>query len=270
MSTEHVDQDLVAHLSGNLDPQAEQRVRLHISECDQCREALESLTAFWSEMGKVPDEQPGPALQARFDDMLRQYEIDAREASMTQRSRPKDWLGWLMPWRPLVRFGLIAAVLCIGALGGYWMKSRQENGSEFVQLHDEVRGLSRLLTVSLLQQQSASERLRGVSWSYRLGEPDAEIIDTLIQILKYDPNVNVRLAALDALSRDTDRQTVRQELLESLPRQTSPMVQMAMVDLMVQLHEKGSLDALNRLMNNPKVNDDVRKKLAKSIQELNS
>ena len=135
-------------------------------------------------------------------------------------------------------------------------------------MHQEVIGMSRLLTMSLLQQQSASERLRGVSLSYQIAEPDAEITKVLLETLKYDPNVNVRLAALDALSRNANQSDTRRDLIQSLHRQSSPLVQMAMIDLIVQMQDKASLDTLRRMIQDPEVNKAVKKKIEQGIEQL--
>ncbi len=145
-----------------------------------------------------------------------------------------------------------------------------ENKTELTQLHEEVLMMNRLLTVSLLQQQSASERLKGISLSYRSEGSDPEITAALLQALKYDPNVNVRLSALDALSRNLNQTDVKQELLETLQKQESPLVQLAFIDLMVQLREKSSVDILKRMLKNPEMNKSVKLRIEQGIQELNS
>jgi hypothetical protein len=48
-------------------------------------------------------------------------------------------------------------------------------------------------------QQSASERLRGVSWANQVESSDGQVLAALLDSVNHDPNVNVRLAAADAL-----------------------------------------------------------------------
>ncbi len=43
-------------------------------------------------------------------------------------------------------------------------------------LRDEVRDLRKMVALSMLQQQSASERLMGVSWTGQLDHPDSQIV----------------------------------------------------------------------------------------------
>ena len=56
--------------------------------------------------------------------------------------------------------------------------------------------MRQLVTLSLLQQQSAGDRLQGVNWSYRVEQPDTAVLAALLTTVNHDPNVNVRLAAV--------------------------------------------------------------------------
>ena len=60
--------------------------------------------------------------------------------------------------------------------------------------------MRQLVALSLMQQQSASERLRGVSWAYQRGTIRREVLAALVSAVNHDTNVNVRLAAVDALA----------------------------------------------------------------------
>ena len=72
---------------------------------------------------------------------------------------------------------------------------------ELVAMRGELRDLREMVTLSLMQQQSASDRLKGVSWSGQIDCPGSEVVAALLDALMHDPNVNVRLATIDALER---------------------------------------------------------------------
>ena len=59
--------------------------------------------------------------------------------------------------------------------------------------------MRQMVALSLMQEQSASERLRGVSWAMPRAVDDTEVLSALLTTVNQDPNVNVRLAAVDAL-----------------------------------------------------------------------
>ena len=118
--------------------------------------------------------------------------------------------------------------------------------------------MRQLVTLSLLQQQSASERLKGVNWSGQLEQPDTEVVSALLQTLIYDPNVNVRLATIDVLRRFDTLDTVRTGVIAALPHQTSPLVQIALIDFLVEARAAASVNALKQLSEDPALDDEVR------------
>ena len=71
--------------------------------------------------------------------------------------------------------------------------------NEVSELRGELRGMREMVAMTLLQQDSAIGRLQGVSWSHQLERPSDQVLATLLETLQHDPNVNVRLASIDAL-----------------------------------------------------------------------
>jgi HEAT repeat protein len=110
------------------------------------------------------------------------------------------------------------------------------------------------VTLTLLEQPSASERLQGVSWSYRVPSQDEKVLSALLQALKSDPNVNVRVAVVDALRPFAGEAMVKNGLLQSLAKETDPLVQIELINLMVNLGEKASIPVLEKMMRNPDYN----------------
>ncbi len=125
-----------------------------------------------------------------------------------------------------------------------------------------------LVTLALLQQPSASDRLRGVNWSYQIQRPDSAIFEALLRALDSDPNVNVRLAAVDALHQFARDAEVRKGLLRSLAEQQSPLVQIELINLMVELKERESVPVLRQLSQRPELNPAVRERTEWGLQKL--
>lgn len=219
----------------------------------------ESLRRLWDALDRLPEEQPGPALRQRF------YRMLDEEAERTTRKRPsrswREMLAALMP-QP-VRLGVAWALpaLVLGVLLGTRVPERT---GEMTELRQEVRSLSRMVTLSLLQQESASERLKGVSYGRSTGSTDERVLSALLAAVKEDPNENVRLAAIDALAGVVERPGVQRTLVESLPRQESPMVQIALVDLLAEA--PGARPLLSRAADNPEIDPTVRDYLRRRLE----
>ena len=267
MSEPHVVAQLLAYMNGNLDEQTAHAVQDHLVSCSACKHEYDVLNTLWADLGRSPEQRPGASLESNFRAMLSSYELGVRESGLAQaRRRGGGFLDRLLAGNPARQLGFVTAVLLLGLVGGYALTGNNRSAQDMVQLRDEVRGLRNLLAVSLLQQESASERLKGVSWSSRLDGDDPGIHAALVNTMNHDRNVNVRLAALDALAHEMGNAAVRHEIIRSLPRQSSPLMQLALVDLLVQINSGESRDVLEQALKRPQLHPDVQKRIKQGIQ----
>jgi len=256
--------------AGTIDPRKKVQLDTHLAECSSCREEWESLSGLWKDLAQLPSEEPSARMRPRFCAMLEGYEQGLSQARHKD-SRHQVFWGWATGWfvaKPVLQFGFAAFLLLTAFLGGYFAKASRNGHEELAVLREEVHEMRQMVTISLLKQQSASERLKGVSWSSLVSRPDPEFLATLVHTLDYDPNVDVRLAAVDALSRFAGDFTVREGLIKSLKKQDSPMVQISLIDLLVQLHERQAAEALKQLMNDNNQNQIVRQRAQWGLQIL--
>jgi hypothetical protein len=73
---------------------------------------------------------------------------------------------------------------------------------------------------------------------------------------------------VDALYLFSNEPLVKEGLIRSLACQESPMVQIALIDLISAIREKRAVRALKDLIKREKLNPQVRKEAEISIQEL--
>jgi len=128
--------------------------------------------------------------------------------------------------------------------------------------------MRQLVTLSLLEQQSASERLRGVDYSSRVDQSDTQVLGALLHAVNHDPNVNVRLAAVDALRKFAGNPAVRGTLDQALVKQESPLVQLALIDFIVDTRDKTALPSLAALERNPVADKNVKEKALWGLTQL--
>jgi hypothetical protein len=95
-----------------------------------------------------------------------------------------------------------------------------------------------------------------------------KVTNALFTTLNHDENVNVRLAALEALTSYSKDSAVRAKLIASISAQDSPLVQVAMAELMVAIQEKKSVEALKQLLNSDRTPKEVKTKISESIKVL--
>jgi hypothetical protein len=260
-------------------PEADRaELRRHLVSCQACREEFESLEQIWSGLGDIPGERPDAGImRARFDEML-----DAHAGGMAGAGSPRGWrginarlAGWWPGWagQPLVQAGFAAGMLvvgvCAGSMGRAPVAAPPQPAADLVELRRELHDMREMLTLSLMQQQSAGERLRGVSGSSQIEQPGTEIVRALLDTLMHDPNVNVRLASVDALRRFATQDVVQQATIAALGESSFPLVQIALIDFMVETKDKRAVDALRRLSADATVNEAVRGRAAWGVQQLN-
>jgi hypothetical protein len=242
-------------------------VSAHLEQCPECRET----NALWAKLGSLPNEQPPAILKTRFDAMLNAYQEGRWEHDRLKSEQRKFSAGWFMPdWfrAPAAQVAFALIFLVIGLAVGRYLNKPEANNSELAALHQEVTSMRQLVVLSLLQQQSASERLQGVNWSLQVKRADPEIISALMHTLRFDSSVDVKLAALDALRRYKDDPKVRKGLVDALQAQQSPLVQIALIDALVELHEPDAVQHIKKFQQSPNLNPAVRQRAEWGINKL--
>jgi HEAT repeats/Putative zinc-finger len=233
----------------------------HLAACGECRAEADRLEVLWRDLARIPTEEPGVGLRGRFYEMLR----GAGAGSAPAPGAGRRWWRAAPSSPALWRIAAGLALLGIGAAIGYAVRS---NGSEIAQLRGEVSTMRQLVALSLLQQQSASERLRGVSWAYRVEPSDSEVLTALLDAVNRDSNINVRLAAVDALHAFGANSLVRERVLESLENQNAPIVQVAIIDLLVDLKDGKAGPELRKLLENGSIDNGVRQRAQWALERL--
>ncbi|MGE0451295.1 MAG: HEAT repeat domain-containing protein [Vicinamibacterales bacterium] len=274
MSCEAIRQRWADRLAGSLDASGEQAVREHVQFCPACRAELQDLDALWHAMGELSDPPvPSDRMRTRLlaevaaeDAMLRADALARQETPGAAASAA------FRRSAPLAQMAIAASLLLAGVLIGRSLGSAPAPppapAAEMADVRSELREMRQLLTLSLLQQQSAAERLRGVSWTEQIDHPGNEVVAALLDALLHDSNDNVRLAAVDALRRFSDREDVRRAALRAAADQRSPMLQVAAIDFIVDMRQPGAESTLRQLAEDPAVDESVRGRAASALARL--
>ena len=230
--------------------------RAHLESCERCRAEAQELRDLWGTLGEVPEQDPSLSLRTRFYDALRAYR--QREG---ERRRPLWWLR-----HPAFQTAGAAALLVMGIATGYLLRGRDT--SEVSQLRGEVYNMRQLVALSLLQQQNASDRLRGVNYAYRVEQSDPQVLSALLATINHDSNVNVRLAAVDAMRNFTDSPVGRKGLEQALGKQESPLVQISILDEIVETRDKSAASSIQFLLSKQDLNPEVRQRAEWALKQL--
>lgn len=243
-------------------------LREHLAGCPTCREESEALGELWGRLALLEVAPPEAELRERFDAVLAAYQAGLAAAGPATKPAAVERTPWWRrllapsPGRPGLQLNRLAwglLTLVVGAGLGALVAGRGVTGGEMRELRGEVQALNEKVTLSLLDDSSATERLQGVSYGARMDRPDRQVIDALVSAATSDPNVNVRLAAIEALAPRAAQPPVFGPLVRSLPDQGSPLVQVALVDLLLESDGSAARDAALRLVADDKTDPEVRR-----------
>jgi hypothetical protein len=247
-------------LAGALTPADRERVAAHLRGCEACAAEVAAARDTWQRLGVLrAPAADSAAMRARFQATLEQH---AEAAAVAAAPLPRRVLPYWMQAAAAV------ALVASGAAAGRATAPEPAPDPEMATVRAELREIREMFTLSLLQQQSASARLKGITWTGQIDQPGADIAAALLDTLRHDQNVPVRLATIDALKRFAGEDVVRRGALEALPRETSPFVQIALIDFVVEVHGSGAADTLRRLSSDPAIDAAVRAKAAESVEKL--
>jgi hypothetical protein len=272
MMCERVREQLPECLAGKLDKAERERVIGHLETCSGCRNELAELGIVWRGLESMAVPEPGREMRTRFMEMLEAYRAGMEQAppvgQTSARPLVNRWFAW-WPSQPIWQVAIACALLIAGIVAGrYQAAAPKEMTPEMAQLKGQVEGLRQLVALSLLQAQSPSDRLRGVSFSSQISRPDAEVEQSLLRAINHDTNVDVRLSAVDAIEKYTGDPAVRRALVDAVAAQDSPIVQCALIDLLVDVRDRDSAPALRRLAQDSQADEVVRQRATLAMHKL--
>lgn len=281
MNCERIAELLPDYLQGSLAREQSSQVKQHCEGCASCAQDI----VMWKKLALLPDEQPSAESRARFEAMLQAFPATTSERiASPQTTSPQNVSG---SGKRVTRFGFFdwlrspvgavawsAALVILGVVIGTRVNtsappSTPAHSEELSAMRAELTNMRQMVALSMLQQQSASERLQGVSWSGREDRLDPQIQAALLRTLHSDNSVDVRLAALDALSRHATAQPqVRKGVNDALLEQQSPLVQVALIDQLTEWRDPDAAQRLRNLQQTPNLNPAVRQRAEWAISKL--
>ncbi|HEY9117142.1 MAG TPA: HEAT repeat domain-containing protein [Roseivirga sp.] len=159
------------------------------------------------------------------------------------------------------------AVLMIGLVAGRLFSGSIYN-TQIDRLSSEMADMKEMMMMAMLDGESVTERLKGVQMSNGLVTKNQEVTDALFLTLNNDENTNVRLAALATLAEYAKDPAIREGLIKSIANQESPLVQVALAELMVELQESQALNEFENILNAETTPEDVKSALRQNLDKI--
>ncbi|SDG47511.1 HEAT repeat-containing protein [Dyadobacter soli] len=251
----------------------EERALKQFFQSGQVPEHLQSHAAQFGYFANARKEQPSLNFNHELAMRLDPRAARADRPAVAQGAQGTQGLNpGLGGGRWMLRVAAGLALLIVGFGAGWLVQSRSENGALLAALEEKEAGqvaeMKKVLAFEQMNSTSASERIQAVNHSYTIPDADRDITQLLINTLNFDPNVNVRLAACQALTHFADEAEVKEALIQSLAIQTDPNIQISLIEALVAIKEKRALDQFQQLARDQEVLDVVRLKATEGMNRL--
>lgn len=243
-------------------------VRAHLANCPDCQREFASLQRTLTSLDSLPLEAPSPRLRTQFYAMLEEEKHSAASLRWAERRRHR-----VNVWRWILSPIAACALLAIGFVVGQRTQpaskpANDDTHRQIAELQQKVDSMGQIVGYSLLHQQPASERLKGVLAAQDIRSPNNQVLTQLIGALALDPSTNVRLTALEALYPHADKDVVRAGVLAALGREQNPLVQVAMIDFLVAAHDQEAAGTFETLARQDQIDRSVREAARRALAQL--
>jgi len=250
-----------------LPPASMAQVAAHLPQCPNCQARVAQYATLLDAFDAEPLALPPLALRDNFLAMLNAEKallpatatpatpsIEKPPVPMYPPAATSNTALWL-------RIAASVALLAVGTVLGLLL-NRPAAPVVATAPAKEAQTLAAQLTAATQQPATASQRIQLVSDAPGSTRPGDPTVLVLLNTLNADPNPNVRLAAAEALYRLRADSLVGPALIQALPVQTDPNVQITLIELLVKLRDKQAVPQLRRLSQRtdalPAVRDQAR------------
>ncbi len=263
MNREEASELWIEYIQKELGKEKSQEMASFLQENPDIKKEFEELGSLWNKMDSLPLPDPSNQMDVKFQAMLSGYEI--------AQSKKFDLISSIRAlFQPLFesKMALASMMLFVGLGVGYLLSSESATNQQLLNLNTEVYEMKKMMMLTLLEQPKALDRMKAVQISNGIIEPDDKIIEALLKTLNNDPNVNVRMVAAQSLAGLANNPMVRSGLIQAISNQTSPVIQNALADIMIDLMEKKSVGEFEKLLQQQNLDTLVKEKIKTTLETL--
>lgn len=258
---EEFSEKLIGYLEGTLADAELQEVELELASSPSLQKELTTLKQILEQFDNQEEKIPSSNLRARFHDYLEKEEANLQKSPgrliSLFRLQKLEW-------------GIAGAVaiLLIGIAFGQMWQHNQKQQAQINVLASEVATTRKLLILSMLQEPSASQRIKALNVSVEIPVVDSQITNALVNTLLHDNNSNVRMKAATALMNFANQNGVKESLIEALEKEDRPEVQITLIDVLVAVQAQTAIHTLEEMLKKEDLMEVVKTKAADGLQRL--
>lgn len=262
MNCKDIEPLLPAYHEKSLANDIQNEISAHLGSCRSCKNEFDKLTELDYKINSVIDQNVPKKVDDAFAKMLEDERKGIKPRLSTKLNQKQISLSLLL------RYAAGVLLLITGGVIGYNLHPSAESSTEVAGLKQEMVEMKNLVIYSLIKQESASERIKAVSYIKEIPNADPKLIETLFNTLNKDRNVNVRLAAAQALAKYKDNKEVAKGIIKSLEKQTEPLLQIMLINLAVETGDSEVGPELNKMIQRTDLMDEVKNYAKKGIKTI--
>jgi hypothetical protein len=258
MNCENINNLFLDYLDNNLSPFEIEKVETHLAQCASCSTKLEqfkNLNEIFVKTNKVKTPQ---SFKNEFASIL--------EAEKSKISKSRFSLSSI---KSTMKIAASILIFVAGTIFGIIIQNQSLSTSKISKLEYELNNLKQQVIFETLKNQSASEKIQAINFTTYNQNIERKLADILVETLNTDENINVRLAALDALSQFSNEPSIRNGLINSLSMQENPYLQVGLIKVLINFNSPDANEAIHVFLNQNDLQPDV-KNYAKELIHKNT
>lgn len=227
-------QDIISQkiefLNGNSQQDLSSEALKAIAENDELANEILFIEALWNAPELNTVDKPSAQMQARFYQMLSHAQSTKATTDESKATSRDPLLVRLGLFKPAFQMLLLMVVFGVG-----WSinsPSSAVKNEQTAALESRVDALNVMVALSMLNKDSAAERLAGIDYAKNVNLADEQLTESLLTLVNSDRSSAVRLSAVEALANKKDQRKIVNSIVESLSRQKNVFVQIALVELL--------------------------------------
>ncbi|MCG8318597.1 MAG: HEAT repeat domain-containing protein [Cytophagales bacterium] len=269
MDTSDLNTKLIDYIDGKLDEAEkavwEQKIKDNPEVAREYHQLRELMGLMERRIVQPPDKRLETGFLSMLEDEIIEMENTLEDMEKNIRKEKVKVYGLKLSG-PLGIAASVVLVLIGTLIGMFVIKSGQDG--QISSLKKELDATKAMVINSLEGQSSPSQRIAGVNASFKLKEADDEIITVLINTMKNDNNINVRLAAIEALYQFSSEERVKDAFVHALARQKEPVIQLTLINILVNLKENRAIDHMQKIIEDKQTIKSVKDEAQLGVYKL--
>ena len=256
---------ITEYIDGSISEARKKEFDSYVTDGHIDMEEVKAMAALQVKMTEAEPPGPSEALSERFYSMLAEQKAE-KVNQPTESAFRKAWVLLFGTSQGRLAFGF--AVLIIGVVLGRSFSGAAYD-KQLTQLSAQMADMQEMMMMSMLEEESVTERLKGVQMSSELVNTSKHTVtEAMFVTLNTDESTNVRMAALNLLAQYTDDPKVREGLINSISKQESPLMQVALAELMVVLQEEKAKAAFKDIIEGEYTPEEVKTTLRENLEKI--